>query len=97
MYFDILQACRLQVGPLGSCGLNHGKGEDILSLLQSALCPTQPSIQCVLAAPSLGTKQPGGEADKLPPSSTKVKKEWSCTSTPACAFTVHMGNLYLQL
>jgi len=29
MYFDILKTCRLQVGPLGSCGLNHGKGEEI--------------------------------------------------------------------
>ena len=81
----------------GHSGLNHGKGEEILYLLQSALCPTQTSIQWVLAALSLGTRQPGHEVDKLPPSNAKVKKEWSCTSTPACAFTVHMGNPYLQL
>jgi hypothetical protein len=30
MHLDILKACSLQVGPLGSCGLIHGKGEDIL-------------------------------------------------------------------
>lgn len=96
MHLDVLKACRLQVGPLGHCGLNRGKGEEMFSLLRSALCPTQTSAQWVLAALSLGTKQPGHEADKLPPSSAKVKKEWSYTSTPAYAFTVHMGNLYLQ-
>ena len=66
-YLDILKDCRLQVGPLGSCGLNHGKGEEIFSFLQSALCPTQTCIQWVLAAVSLGTKQPGHEADNLVP------------------------------
>jgi hypothetical protein len=97
VYLDMLKACRLQVGPLGSCGLNHGKGEGIFSLLQSALCPTQTSIQWVLAALSLVAKQPGHEDDKLPPSSAKVKREWSYICTPAYAFMVHMGSLYLQL
>jgi hypothetical protein len=97
VYLIILKACRLQLGPLGSCGLNRGEGEEIFSFLQSALCPTQTSVQWVLAAVSLGTKQPGHEADKLSPSGAKVKKERSYTSTPAYAFTLHMGSLYLQL
>jgi hypothetical protein len=74
MYLDILEAYRLQVVPQGSCGLHHGKGQEMFSLLQSAVCHTQTSIQWVLAALSLGTKQPGHEADKLPPSCAKVKR-----------------------
>jgi hypothetical protein len=40
-----------------------------------ALGPTQPPIQWVRGALSLGVKQPGREADHLPPSSAEVK-EW---------------------
>jgi hypothetical protein len=39
-----------------------------------ALGPTQPPIQWVLGAISLGVKQPGHEADHSPPSSAKVKE-----------------------
>jgi hypothetical protein len=39
-----------------------------------ALGPTQPPIQWVPGALSLGVKQPGCEADHLPPSSAKVKE-----------------------
>jgi hypothetical protein len=47
-----------------------------------ALGPTQPPIQWVLGALSLGVKQPGSEADHSPPSSAKVKNVWSYTPTP---------------
>jgi len=43
---------------------------------------TQPPIQWVQGALSLGVKQPGREAGNQPPSSAKVKNEWSHTSLP---------------
>jgi hypothetical protein len=47
-----------------------------------ALGPTQPPIQWVPGALSLGIKRPGREADHSPPSSAEVKNAWSYTSTP---------------
>jgi hypothetical protein len=47
-----------------------------------ALGLTQPPIQWVPEAPSLGVKRPVGEADNSPPSSAEVKNAWSYTSTP---------------
>jgi hypothetical protein len=44
--------------------------------------PTQPPIQWVPGALSLGVKRPGHEADHLPPSSAEAKNAWSYTSTP---------------
>jgi hypothetical protein len=44
--------------------------------------PTQPPIQWVLIAISLGVKWPDREADHSPPSSAEVKNAWSYTSTP---------------
>jgi hypothetical protein len=46
-----------------------------------ALGPTQPPIQWVPGAPSLGEMRPGREADNSPPSNAEVKNEWSYTST----------------
>jgi hypothetical protein len=46
-----------------------------------ALGPTQPPIQLIPAAVSLGVKRLGREADHSPPSSTEVKNAWSYTST----------------
>jgi hypothetical protein len=40
---------------------------------RTALGPTQPPIQWVPGALSLGVKWPGYEADNSPPSSVKVK------------------------
>jgi hypothetical protein len=40
----------------------------------TALGPTQPPIQWVLGALSLGVKRPGHEADHSPPSSAEVKE-----------------------
>jgi len=45
--------------------------------------PTQPPIQWVPEALSLGEKRPGREADHLPPSSVKVKNACSYTYTPS--------------
>jgi hypothetical protein len=49
---------------------------------RTALGPTQPPIQWVSEALSLGVKQPGREAGHSLPSSAEVKKECSYTSTP---------------
>jgi hypothetical protein len=43
-------------------------------MIRTALGPTQPSIQWVPGALSLGVKWPGCEADQSPPSSAKVKE-----------------------
>jgi hypothetical protein len=47
-----------------------------------ALGPTQPPIQWVTGALSLGVKRPGREADHLPSSCVKVNNEWRYTPTP---------------
>jgi hypothetical protein len=41
---------------------------------RTALAPTQPPIQWVSGALSLGVKRPGREADHSPPSSAEVKE-----------------------
>jgi hypothetical protein len=46
------------------------------------LGPTQPSIQCVPGALSLGVKWPGRESDPSSPSSDEVKNAWSYNSPP---------------
>jgi hypothetical protein len=53
---------------------------------RTALGPTQPPIQWIRAALSLGVKRPGHEVDHSPPSSAKVKNAWSYTSTPQYVF-----------
>jgi len=53
-----------------------------------ALGPTQPPIQWVTGALSLGVKRPGRKADHSLPSSTEVKNAWSYTSTPPYVFMV---------
>jgi hypothetical protein len=55
----------------------------------TSLGPTQPPIQWVPGALSLGgggLKQLGREADHSPPSSAEVKNSWSYTSTPQYVF-----------
>jgi hypothetical protein len=42
-----------------------------------ALGPTQPPIQWIPGALSLGVKRPGREADHSPPSSAEGKNVWS--------------------
>jgi hypothetical protein len=68
---------------------------------RTALGPTQPPIQWVPGALSLGVKRPGREADHSPSFSAEVKTEWSYTSTPQYAFMVWcsvkaQGQLYLS-
>jgi hypothetical protein len=66
-----------------------------------ALVPTQPSIQWIPGALSLGVKLPRRETDRSLPSSAEVKNAWSYTSTPNmpswfmewCSVTVY-GKLY---
>jgi hypothetical protein len=52
---------------------------------RTALEPTQPPIQWVPGALSLGVKRPGCEAEHSPPSSAEVNA-WSYTSTPQYVF-----------
>jgi hypothetical protein len=52
---------------------------------RTALGPTQPPIQWVPGALSVGVKRPGRVADNSSPSSAEVN-EWSYTSTPPMRF-----------
>jgi hypothetical protein len=52
------------------------------SVSRTALGPTQPPIQWIPGALSLGVKRPGREADHSRPSSVEVKNAWSYTCTP---------------
>jgi hypothetical protein len=67
-----------------------------------ALGPTQPPIQGVPAALSLGVKQPGRAADHSPSSSAEVKNAWNYTSTPpinlhGAVFCQAQGQIYLYI
>jgi hypothetical protein len=53
----------------------------LTTVCRPALGPTQPPIQWVPGALSLGVKRPRGEADHSSPSSTEVKNAWRYTST----------------
>jgi hypothetical protein len=57
-------------------------------VVKTPLGPTQPPIQWVSGALSLGVKRPGREPDHPPPTSAEVKKTWVYTSIPPCAFMV---------
>jgi hypothetical protein len=67
---------------------------------RTALGLTQPPIQWVPGALSLGVKRPVREADHSPLSSAEVKNAWSHTSTPQYVFMAWcsvkaQGQLYL--
>jgi hypothetical protein len=62
----------------GNSSLNHR--------VQNGSGPTQPPIQWVPAALSVGVKRPGREVDHSLPSSAKVKNAWSYTFTPQYVF-----------
>jgi hypothetical protein len=51
-----------------------GLGIFLFTASRTALGPTQPPVQWVLGALSLGVKRPGCEADRSPPSSAEVEK-----------------------
>jgi len=62
------------IGVLG-CDSQQGLGILLFTTApRMALGPTQPPIQWVLRALSLGIKRPGCEADHSPPPSAKVKE-----------------------
>jgi hypothetical protein len=65
---------------IGVLGFDFRRGLGIF-LFTAALRPTQPPIQWVAGALSLGVKRPGREVNHSPPSSAEVKNEWSYTST----------------
>lgn len=57
------------------------------------LGPTQPAVELVLGAFTLGAKRPEREAEHLPQSNGEVKNKWSCTSTPSMCFYSARGQL----
>jgi hypothetical protein len=63
---------------IGVLGFDSQRGLGIFlftTASRTALGPTQPPIQCIPGALSLGIKRPGREADHSPPFSVEVK-EW---------------------
>jgi hypothetical protein len=71
-----------------------------ITVSRTAMGPTQPPIQWVPGALSLGVKWPGQEADHSLPSSAEDKNVWSYTSTPpiclmAWCSSEAQGQLYL--
>jgi hypothetical protein len=70
---------------IGVLGFDSRRGLGIFlftTVSRTALGPTQPPVQCVPGAVSLGIKRPGREVDHSPPSIVEVKNAWSYTSTP---------------
>jgi hypothetical protein len=70
---------------IGVLGFGSRRGLEIFLFTRAsrtALGPTQPPIQWVPGALSLGVKWPGREADHSPPSSAEVKEWVELSSTP---------------
>jgi hypothetical protein len=90
---------------IGVLGIDSRRGLGIFLLTTAsttALGPTQPPIQCVQGALSLGVKRTGCEADHSPPSSARVKNASSYTFTPSIglhgvvlSYRKAQGQLYL--
>jgi hypothetical protein len=59
---------------IGYSGFKSRQGLVIFLFDRVQTGPTQPPIQWVPRALSLGVKRPGREADKLPPSNAEVKE-----------------------
>jgi hypothetical protein len=62
---------------IGALGFDSRRGLEIVfftTASRTALGPTQPPIQWVPGALSLGVKRPGSEADHSPPTSAEVKE-----------------------
>jgi hypothetical protein len=69
---------------IGVLGFDSRRGLGIFlftTVSRTVLGPTQPPIQWVPGAPSLGVKRPGREVEHSPPSRAEVKNAWSYTST----------------
>jgi hypothetical protein len=74
---------------IGVLGFDFRRGSGIFlftNMSRTALGSTQPPIQWVDGALSLGVKRPRHEADHSPPSTAEVKDVWSYTSTPQYVF-----------
>jgi hypothetical protein len=90
---------------IGVLGFDSRRGLGVFlftTVSRTALKPTQPPIQWVLEALSLGLKRQGHETDHSPPSSAEVKNAWSYTSTPQYVFMAwysvkHRDNFILPL
>jgi hypothetical protein len=62
---------------IGVLGFDSRRGLGIFlftTAFRTALGPTQPPIQWIPGAFSLGVKRPGREADHSPPSSAEIKE-----------------------
>jgi hypothetical protein len=83
----------LQVGQPGF-SLWHGLGIFLFATMSRlTLWSSQPPIQWILRALSLGIKWLGYEANHLPQSSTKIKNAWTYNSTsPYKLSTGHISN-----
>jgi hypothetical protein len=77
---------RLRAGWSGGSSPDGGGNFSLHNPSRPVLGPTQPPVQWVPGAISLGVKWPENEADHSPPCSTEVKYVWSYTSTPQYAF-----------
>jgi hypothetical protein len=85
---------------IGFLGFDSRRGLEIFlfsTASRTALGPTQPPLQWVAGALSLGVKRPGRETDHSPPSTAEVKNAWSYTSAPQYVFMAwclvkHRGN-----
>jgi hypothetical protein len=74
---------------MGVLGFDFWRGLGIFlftTVSRTALGPTQPPIQWVPQALSLGIKRSGREADASPPSSAEVKNAWSYVSSHQYVF-----------
>jgi hypothetical protein len=75
-------ATRLWAGQLRNQDLIPGKGRSFSVLHRLALRPTQPTVQLIPGALSLGVKQVGHEADCSLLSSAEVKNKHCYMSIP---------------
>jgi hypothetical protein len=70
--------------------LNYCSSDNLY--ISFTLGPTQPPIQWLPGALSLGVKRPGREADHSPPTNAEIKNAWSYTST----LPVHLHGVVLS-
>jgi hypothetical protein len=85
---------------VGWSGVRVTTGALFTTASRPALGPTQPPIQWVPRALSLGIKRPKREADHSPPSSAEVRNAWSYNftlNTPACRGAQTQGQIYIYL
>jgi hypothetical protein len=78
IFLNAMELSLYSVGPLAGWPRNRGSIHDrnriflFSTASRSTLAPTQPPIQWVPEALSLGVKRPGREVDHSPPSSAEV-------------------------